>query len=175
MQRTLFLLLALVVQVTPVSGQATPFGNVRDGEWSGRGGSASRTFGGADDSMLGGVRNCAYNVKMDNPTVHLTLAGETVKSGSVVATMTESVVGRCPFSPIGTRTHSFALSSARWVDTTLTVDFTGSDSNEPHTTARFTGSIGRGVMSGQITFNRTDAGLEFAWHVPIAITLTKPN
>jgi len=136
---------------------------------------------------FGGLPFARYRVELSDVAASIGIPARTEASGNARALMTERDLNG-KFPPIPANMHHFSVSRSRIYLPFIGIEFTGSDKNQPHSTASFTGKFANGctlpmvniliqrcsVLRGIFSVRRNDgSGPTLEWTVSVPLTLSK--
>jgi TIR domain len=157
-----------VAQQQPTSAPAPPAGKPANGcsspicgNWQGTGSTASTQFGGSP--------YCTYAVSLEKPALSISIDefGQ-VSQANLVLTMVETIVGSCPYAPLGTQPHSYQ-GGGTTNGANVMLELNPAPGNKPSALAKFTGAVVNGRLVGTLTVHRTYNAAILAWTVESSI------
>lgn len=127
------------------------------GTWSGSGNLAFVDFGGSP--------YCRYKVTLENPQLSASIDEYgTVTGATLSVRMVESIVGTCPYPPLGTKSHSY-LGTGTIQGRTISLGLNPAPDNQPQASATFNGEVMNGRLVGTLTVHRIYNTPILAWTV----------
>ena len=131
------------------------------GNWQGAGSTGSTQFGGSP--------YCTYAVSLEKPALSVSIDefGQVLKA-SLVLTMVESIVGSCPYAPLGTQPHSYQ-GGGTTNGTNVMLELNPAPGNKPSALAKFNGAVVNGRLAGTLTVHRINIGGNLAWTVESSV------
>jgi TIR domain len=131
------------------------------GNWQGAGSTGSTQFGGSP--------YCTYAVSLEKPALSVSIDefGQ-VSKASLVLTMVESIVGSCPYAPLGTQPHSYQ-GGGTTNGTNVMLELNPAPGNKPSAVAKFNGAVVNGRLAGTLTVHRINIGGNLAWTVESSV------